>query len=105
MPPAVFSSASRGSTTTRSSRGRTLRLVSFSLATVSSLFQNEQLLIRSLQMQQTRPCMSGGDSLHVHASHASHTTHPHATHASHATHTAAHTTHAMLVVVEILLVF
>src|SRR4051812_12816147 len=32
MPPAVFSSASSGSTTTRSSSGRTFRLTSFSFA-------------------------------------------------------------------------
>src|SRR6516162_9148603 len=59
IPPAVFSSASSGSTTTRSSRGRIFRLVSFAMMKA--------------------PC-----ELHAHATHATHTTH-----ATHATHTTA----------------
>src|SRR5579884_639379 len=37
MPPAVFSSASNGSTTTRSSKGRIRKLISFSFAIVNIL--------------------------------------------------------------------
>src|SRR5579884_142024 len=44
IPPAVFSSASRGSTTTRSSSGRTLTSTSFSFAIGEVPFKSCQLL-------------------------------------------------------------
>src|SRR5579871_2868418 len=75
IPPADFSSASNGSTTTRSSNGRIRKLMSFSFA---------MILILSLELH------------HSHATHTAHSTH--AAHAAHATHT-AHASAVMVVVV------
>src|SRR5215469_9233240 len=54
MPPAVTSSASSGSTTTRSSRGRTLKLMSFSFAMI--VFSVLFLVITSCPCHPYHPC-------------------------------------------------
>src|SRR4051794_10875955 len=78
MPPAVFSSASSGSTTTRSSRGR---IFSFAMIVIPSIGGSWRGSLSLLH--------------HAHAAHATHT--------AHAAH-AAHPTHAVIVVVIVVVV-
>src|SRR5262245_49226527 len=105
MPPAVFSSASSGSTTTRSSSGRTFRpLVSCTAGCRSRAMIAFPVLSESEEIPSPRAAARGlpGCLLHVHshATHAAHTSH--ASHAAHPTH-AAHAA-AVMLVVDVLLV-
>src|SRR5689334_12961215 len=97
MPPAVFSSASRGSTTTRSSRGRTFKSLLMSqvpfLCFCFSQDSEEPGGVKAIPVLRT-----GAKPLHVHA-HAAHSTHT--THASHSAH-ATHTSHAAATVVVVM---
>src|SRR5262249_580796 len=79
MPPAVFSSASSGSTTMRSSRGLTLS--SFSLAILQFPFE---MISDPGERAFVVPSPSP-PRLHVHPTHPAHAPHsPHAPHTSHA---------------------
>src|SRR5262245_24037174 len=82
MPPDVFSSASSGSTTSRSSKGRIRTLPLFSFAIVFSV---QAFLFLIPDPQSPVP--------DLHHPHAAHATHAHATHTTHAAAHSAHATH------------
>src|SRR5262245_36276278 len=92
MPPAVFSSASRGSTTTRSSRGRTLMSLLMSYPFDEDCFVI--MLPKVLSPRFGVPHLGARECLLHHAGHAAHSAH-----ASHAAAHAAHSTHAFVTVV------
>src|SRR5437016_2255586 len=97
MPPAVFSSASSGSTTTRSSSGRIFRLTSFSFAMIGSPVSSAE----SYPGEPGRVRSQARRAILHHSTHAAHSTHAsHPTHAAHVTHAAAV---AVMVVVVVLL--